>query len=205
MRLSRTAVAALLLLLSITATASAQRLGWDASIGAGGGSWRAAVGGVWQLDLAGRLRLGAGARLIHFDGDSKSYRTHDSRPAALPARIPLSPEVWALNLAVSAELRLAGPIGAGANLDLAGIAAGPSCIVNGTRLSPARWSVFLYGDRDHGSLNSEFFVNVQATRRVALRAGASHFITGYKVSEGSTRPRYLRFDTVPFLAVRWTP
>jgi hypothetical protein len=34
-----------------------------------------------------------------------------------------------------------------------------------------------------------------------LRAGVSHYVTGYRAEAGGERARYSRFDTVPFLSV----
>jgi len=104
---------------------------------------------------------------------------------------------------VSGELKLIRQLGAGANIDLAGVAAGPSRRSGPALLEPARGSVLLYGDNDRGSLNSEFFLRLSPNRRLRLRGGVSHYVVGYRGSDANTRTRYLRFDTVPFLAVRW--
>jgi hypothetical protein len=184
--------------------AAAQRHTWDGSLGLSGSAWRAAVGAFWQVDIGG-LRLGAGPRLTHFAGNASNYRGRGSLPAGIPSRLALAPDVWALNLAVSGQLRLAGPLAAGANLDLVGVAAGPSRIAAATRLEPSRGSLFLYGDRDRGSLNSEFFVAVTVGRQLSVRAGVSHYVTGYRIADRSASGHYLRFDTVPFLGVRWAP
>jgi hypothetical protein len=184
--------------------AAAQRLAWDGSVGASGTSWRTSAAAWWGVSLGDRIRLGVGPRLSRFGGDAKNYRTHD-HSAGVPPRALLAPSVWALNLSVAGEIRLVGPLAAGANLDLAGAAAGASRTVSGRILEPARWSLFAYGDRDHGSLNSEFFLACRVGHQLQARAGISHFVTGYRVSEGATPARYLRFDTVPFLGLRWAP
>jgi hypothetical protein len=191
-------------LLGLPAVAHGQRLAWDGSVGRSGNSWRLAAAALWEVRLGSRIRLAAGPRVTRFGGDARRYRTHDEPPAGLASRIALAPEVWALNLAVSGEVSLVGPLAAGANLDLAGVAAGASRRAGAERLGPARWSLFLYGDRDRGSLNSEYYVTVAPGRSFRLRAGVSHYVTGYRVAGGS-RARYLRFDTVPFLALRWVP
>ena len=202
MRLSNSIVVGLLLILP--GAASGQVVALDGSIGRTGSSWRISAAALGEVRLGSRVRLGAGARVSRFGGDAKSYRTHDPRPAGLASRIRLAPEVWALNLFVSAELNLVGPIGAGANIDLAGVATGPSQQVGSVRLAPARGSLFQYGDNDRGSLNSEFYLSLRAGQNLRLRAGASHYVTGYRVTSGQ-EPRYLRFDTVPFIALRWAP
>ncbi len=189
-------------LLWLPAAVSGQSLSVDASVGRSGSSWRASGSAMWQLTLARRISLGAGPRLTWFGGEAKSYRTHDQRPAGLDSRIDIAPKVLALNLAVSGEVALLGPVGVGANLDLAGVAFGPERSAGGARLAPAHGSLFQYGDNDRGSLNSEFYGTFRVGRGLRIRAGASHYVTGYRLVAGSNRPRYLRFDTVPFVALR---
>lgn len=193
-------------LLLTTLPAQAQRLAWDGSIGVSRDAWRAAATGIWRVEVSPSLRLGIGARLSRYGGDESSYRSPDeNRPAALPLRVRLAPSVWGLNLAVEGQVRVIGPLTAGANLDLAGITTGSSRRDSGVKLDPARGSLFIYGDRDRGSLNSEFFLGLQTGSALALRAGVSHYVTGYRGTAGGESTRYLRFDTVPFLALRWVP
>ncbi len=193
-------------LLLATVPAQAQRIDWDGSVGVSRDAWRAAATGIWRVEVGRSLRLGVGARLSRYGGESSSYRSPDEdRPAALPLRVRLAPSVWGLNLAVEGQVRVLGPLAVGANLDLAGIATGSSRRDSGLRLEPARGSLFRYGDRDRGSLNSEYFLGLQAGSALALRAGVSHYVTGYRGTAGGVSTRYLRFDTVPFLALRWVP
>lgn len=192
-------------LASLPLAANAQSVGWDGSFGAGSDAWRAAVAGVWRVGLGQRITLGAGGRLTYYGGQAKPYRNQGTVTAALPARLSLDPAVLGLNAMVMAELHLLGPVGLGANVDLAGLALGPTRNVGAAELEPARGSLFLYGNNDRGSLNSEFYATVSPGSRVALRAGVSHYIVGYRGQEGSDRTRYLRFDTVPFLAIHYRP
>jgi hypothetical protein len=90
---------------------------------------------------------------------------------------------------VSAEARLAGPLAAGANIDLAGIAGGPSRPGGAARLEPARGSLLLYGDNDRGSLNSEFYLGVALGRGLQVWGGASHYVVGYAASAASAQTR----------------
>lgn len=193
-------------LLLATVPAQAQRLAWDGSVGISRDAWRAAATGLWRVEVGRSLRLGVGARLSRYGGETSSYRSPDeARPAALPLRVRLAPSVWGLNLAVEGQVQVFGPVTVGANLDLAGIATGGSRRDSGLKLEPARGSLFRYGDRDRGSLNSEFFLGWEAGHALALRAGVSHYVIGYRGTAGGASTRYLRFDTVPFLALRWVP
>jgi len=184
------------------AAAGAQQLDLDGSWGYTSEAWRAAVSSQWHL-RAGHLSLGAGLRLTRYAGREATYRNQGEVSAALPATLPIDPDVWGLNLMVSGAVPLVGPVGAGANIDLLGFAAGSSRRSGTAVVEPARGSLLLYGDNDRGSLNSEFFVMVRLGSAVGLRGGMSHYVVGYHVSSGGITTRYLRFDTVPFIAIRW--
>ena len=73
--------------------------------------------------------------------------------------------------------------------------------------APASGNAFLYAANDRGSLNSEFFVAWRIRPTVLLRAGLSHILTEYRLSEdpGSGARRYRRFSNLAFAALRWTP
>lgn len=181
----------------------AQQHDLDVSVGLTGQAGRVALSATWRARLGGRLIVGAGPRVSYYFGESARFRNPDEVSTALPSRLAIDPSVLGLNLMVVGELRLAGPVAAGANLDLAGLAAGPSRSVGGARLKPGRGSLFLYGDRDHGSLNSEFYVSIRPSSRWHVRLGMSHYVVGYRAESGGEKSRYLRFDTVPFVAVGW--
>ena len=70
---------------------------------------------------------------------------------------------------------------------------------------PQAVSYFGYGSADHGALNSEFFASLRLTPRVRVRAGLSHYVTNYTVTDtaapGAPSSRYQTFQTVPFVAV----
>jgi len=182
------------------ADSAAQGLGGDVSVGALDGSGRIAVAVQWRLP-AGPLTLGAGGRLTYYAARTRAYRNRQETSTALPLRVTVDPTVVGLNVMVQGELTLAGPLRVGANIDLAGLAGGPERRAGTVTLKPARGSLLLLGARDRGSLNSEFFLAFRATRRVTLRAGVSHYVTGYRAEAGGARTRYSRFDTVPFVAV----
>jgi len=189
--------------IGVTRPALAQGFDLDASMGYSTGAWRAAAGSQWRLSLGSRLTLGTGLRLTFYDGERATYRNQGLTSTALPDQLPIDPAVWGLNVMVSAQARLVGPFAAGANIDLVGVAGGPTRQVGAVALEPARGSLLLYGDRDRGSLNSEFFVALPAGSRLELRGGMSHYVVGYRARDGSAATRYLRFDTIPFVGLRW--
>ncbi|HEU5154974.1 MAG TPA: hypothetical protein VFU03_09610 [Gemmatimonadales bacterium] len=197
------AVTLVVLTVLVSPPLRAQRLTWSASVGAGGSSWRAATAASWNVHLNPWLQLSLGPRLTRFGGTGKTYQIDDEGSTALPAQLSLASEVWALNVAVGAEVRPLELFAIGGNLDLAGVATGSARATDDATLKPATWSLFRYGHRDLGSLNSEAYIAVPL-RHLRVRAGISHFVTGYTVS-GQSSVRYLRFDTVPFLGVTWTP
>ena len=182
---------------------SAQQFLGDGSLGYTADAWRVAASGEWGLEVFGGVTLGAGLRLTFYGGDPRSYRNQGTTTPGLPATLSVEPAVWGVNLMVSGQARLQGPVGAGANIDLAGLAVGPSRRSGTASLEPARGSLLLYGNNDRGSLNSEFFVVVTVSGHLQLRGDVSHYVVGYGATDGTSRTRYLRFDSVPFLAARW--
>jgi hypothetical protein len=179
---------------------AAQGFAWDASLGAGGGSGRVAAAVQWGISV-GPLTLGAGTRLSYYFARERAYRNRDEPSTALPVRLLVDPSILGLNIRAQGELTLAGPLAAGANIDLAGLALGPRRTSGPASLEVAHGSLLLLGTRDRGSLNSEFFLALRAGRGIMLRAGVSHYVTGYRAEAGGAQARYSRFDTVPFLSV----
>lgn len=203
MHASRIAAAVLAVLVLAPQPAGAQ--GWSAnlSVGASSEAWRAAVAIPWQLPVGRRLVLGAGPRLTYYAGAPARYRDRGHTAPALPPAVTIDPSLAGLNLMVLAEVKLVPGVRIGANLDVAGVAAGPSRTDGTVELTPARGSLFLYGNADRGSLNSEFYLGVSPVRGLTVRGGFSHYVTGYRGKAGGASTRYLRFDSVPFLAVGW--
>ena len=179
----------------------------DASVGAKGGAQRAAVS-VWYpvVHLAGRLPLGLGVRVSSYGGDPIDYTNRGTVQGSLASTVSIDPAVYALNGAVFGELDLTNLLALGANLDVIGVAAGPTRTAGSLSEKPQGLSYFRYGSRDHGALNSEFFVSLRVTPRVRVRGGASHYVTNYTVTDtaaaGAPSSRYQKFQTVPFIAVR---
>lgn len=203
MRLSPV-TAALAVLLVSPSMARAQGWSADLSVGSAGDAWRAAVAVPWHLPVGQRLVLGIGPRVSYYAGSPARYRNRGRTSTALPSRVSIDPSLAGLNLMVLAEVKLVPRVRVGANLDLLGVAAGPSRNDGAVELTPARGSLFLYGNADRGSLNSEFYLGVSPAPGLTIRGGFSHYVTGYRGEAGGSTTRYLRFDSVPFLAVGWS-
>jgi hypothetical protein len=109
-----------------------------------------------------------------------------------------------MNLSLFGEVRLARWAFLGANLDVLGAAVGPSRRSGARTANPQTLSYFAYGTNDHGALDSEFYLAARLRETVDLRAGLSHYVTNYIVTApGEPDARYQRFESTPFLAVRW--
>ncbi|MEO8450125.1 MAG: hypothetical protein ABI647_10070 [Gemmatimonadota bacterium] len=118
----------------------------------------------------------------------------------------IDPAVFSVNLAVSGELALARRAAVGANLDVVGVATGPTRSAGSLQATPQTVSYFRYGSADRGALNSEFFLAGRVPSRLWVRLGVSHYVTDYTVTEAAAPnapgSRYQKFQTVPFVAVR---
>jgi hypothetical protein len=189
--------------IGLATPAAAQKVDLDLSAGGSASAWRAAVSSQWRQPIGSHLALGAGLRLTRYGGQVAIQRNQGPVTADLPEEIEVAPEIWGLNIVVSVRGQLTGMVAVGANIDLIGVATGPTQEVGSAAVGPARGSVLQYGDRDRGSLNSEFFLAARVTRNLELRAGMSHYVTGFRASAEGSATRYLRFESVPFLAVRW--
>lgn len=187
-------------------SAQVPRLSLDASLGAGGGALRAAIS-TWRpfIHLGDRVEMGLGARITAYTGDPASYTNRGTVQGALAPTLTIDPAVYGLNAAGFIDVQLFGGVSAGANLDLLGFAFGSTSTVGPLRKEPQGFSYFRYGSADHGALNSEFFASVRVAPRIRLRAGLSHYVTNYEVTDtgaaGSPTSRYQRFETVPFVAL----
>ncbi len=144
-------------------------------------------------------------RLSAYAGDSMAYVNRGAVQGGLATTLMVEPTVYALDGAVLGELGLIDRIAVGANLDLVGVATGPTRTAASLVEKPQAFSYFRYGSADHGALNSEFFVSVLLSLRMAVRAGVSHYVTNYTVTDtataGEPNSRYQKFETVPFVAV----
>jgi hypothetical protein len=182
------------------------RMSWDASAGFDGDAGRFSLAGFRHVGIVpGRWSVGLGLRATAYGGAAADFRNRGTVAGALTDRVSIDPAVYGINAAVATDLRVAGPVHLEFNLDLAGIAAGPERRSGSLEARPSNGSLFLYESRDRGSLNSELAVSLALSPRFRLRAGSSHYVLGYTVTDRSSgvpvRARYQRFFTVPFLAI----
>ena len=184
------------------------RLSLDLSAGLDGGVGRVAVAAFRHTSLApDRWSVGAGLRATGYAGQVASFRNRGTVSGNLAANVPIDPLVSGLNVAVATDIRIAGPVHLEFNLDVAGVAVGPTRRSGNLEAKPATGSLFLYASRDRGSLNSELAVSIALSRRLRLRGGLSHYVLGYRVTDTVAIPgdrfgaRYQKFFTAPFVAV----
>lgn len=193
--------------LGLPLQAQGTRLALDASVGAGNGARRDAAA-LWYdaASSLARVRLGVGIRASRYAGDRITYENRGTVRGRLTPDVAIDPLVLGINAALLGEFALAGRLAFGANLDLVGLATGPTRTTGSLTAKPEAVSSFRWAVRDRGALDSEFYVGAPVAGRLHLRAGISHFVTNYTVTDattgGSSRSRYQRFQTVPFVAVR---
>lgn len=183
----------------VCSTAAAQDSRIDFSVGLSREAGRGAVSLVTRAAPGARIRLGSGIRLSHYAGAPASF-TNRGTAGSTPSTLSIDPSVTGIDLMVVGEVDLTPRFGFGANIDVVGLAFGGGRTTGGVEVKPARLSLLLYGNRDRGSLNSELYLGFRANRRLGFRAGVSHYVVGYQAPQ-TKGSRYLRFDTVPFVAM----
>ena len=210
----------LALVLTFSVSAGALENGWthdlDVAAGLSTGTVTAALAEVSAFGLLdGRIRLGAGPRLLGtFGGDGLPFSTADAGLIAA-ARVETFPvsgvRTGALNLAVSARVRVWAGLELGANIDVVGVGFGRTRPVSSggveTDASPPALNLLAFGRNDRGTLDSEFFVAWWFGERVALRAGASHLVTELvtRVPLQDGNDRFRRSSTQFFAALTVRP
>ncbi|MFN8876615.1 MAG: hypothetical protein ACK5Z1_05465 [Gemmatimonadota bacterium] len=199
-------------------TGTASVLRWDVGAGTDGTSALTAIGlsRLWPVAAGGRVRVGAGARWSSWIGGSQSLATAD--PALIrDGRVDslIVPVGWhsAMNVGVHLALQATDRVALGANLDVFGWSWGTSQVGTlrllgapvGQRVTanPQQWNRFGGGNRDRGTLASEFWVGWDVRRDVRLRAGLNHFVleqtTPTLGTGGNTRHR--RFGNAVFVSL----
>ncbi len=182
----------------------------DVALGAAHGDRTAALAVVRHHAVGRRLRLGYGVRLSLFRaGDGAAYTTapHDLVRAGRVATLAAErARTAALNAFLSARFVLFRNWVAGANVDVGGAGFGPCTDGRvgavAVHACPSRWNVLRGDTRDHGHLDSEFYVGVPVGRRWRLRAGYSHFFSELTTDVAvDGNDRFRRKGNLVFLAL----
>ena len=181
----------------------------DASFGASSNTSRFSLTGLHRVSVVhGSAWVGVGLRATAYAAKTAEFTNRGTVQGVLTATTPIAATVYGLNLMLEGDLQLTSSVSLGANLDIVGVATGPTRSLGLVGAKPNGVSLFEYGSRDRGSLNSEFYVSVALNQAIHFRLGASHYVLGYdvtdQVSAGPGIPassRYQRFATVPFVAL----
>ena len=165
--------------------------------------------------LDGHVRFGLGLRATFGAGDLKLTPAGAKNvPAGVIDTLSLSASAVMLNISGHASVLLTDRLEAGFNIDLAGVAAGSdktasyrasgAAPATSVTASPSSTNVFLYGSKDQGSLNSEFFAAWRATNRVTVRGGLSHQLVEYKAARvlTSNTDRFRQYSNLAFVGLR---
>lgn len=202
MRLGPVPLVPIVLLAAVPLAAQTPRATLDVSFGADEGV-RVGISTMRTTPIfQGRGRLGVALRGNLFTGSAESFTNRGAVIGGLAPAMTIEPWVGAAALAVVAEGRLGRGWRAGMNLDVVGVALGPTRTTGTVEAKPARWSSFRYGNRDRGSLNSEFYASYDLSNRLTVRAGFSHYVLGYEATDPSFgTSRYQKFFTTSFVAL----
>ena len=166
-----------------------------------------------------RLRVGLGARFASFFGSGAiPYTTADAsliRANKVNTLTVTQPQAYSLNAQFLIAVRAVAGLELGFDIDLVGFAFGPSRtgsyaatdprFAGAQRASVSGFDLLLGGKPDRGQLDSEFYLAWWFTETWAVRAGVSHFASGYttdtKLDNGADR--YRASQNLGFLAVSW--
>ncbi len=166
-----------------------------------------AVNPRWRCFDFARIHLGTGLRHSVFIAQGVDLDTaeHDAIERGQVSTInSISPQIFALNAFVSADVWVLDWFEVGFNLDVAGVSVGggktgrysESGVDSVYRLTPTPWNVLRGNTRDLGTLNSEFFVNLPLQSTIDIRLGWSHFFaemrTDIPLKDGARRFRTIR-------------
>lgn len=190
---------------------------WDLTAGSGEGVTSLSVGAMRSRDVlpGDRLRLGLGLRSTFVTGDQRLTPAGAKNvPVGVIDTLTVPTAAVMLNVSGHVSIVLSSRLEAGMNIDLAGFGFGPSrqasyrasagATPSAVEASPSTTNVFLYGSKDRGSLNSEFFAAWKVNDRVTLRGGLSHQLTEYRAERtlSSNTDRFRHYSDLLFLGAR---
>jgi len=166
-----------------------------------------------------RLHVGLGARLTSFFGSGAvPYTTADASLISANTVNTLTvrdPQAHSLNAQFLIRFRAVAALELGFDIDLVGFAFGPSRTGDYAATDPqfagpqpasvSGFDLLLLGKRDRGQLDSEFFLAWWFTEKLAIRAGLSHFATGYTTDNNldNGADRFRVSQNLGFLALSW--
>ena len=136
-------------------------------------------------------------------------------PAGVVDTLRLNAGAIMLNVSGHLGIVITKRLEAGLNIDLAGFGGGaarsatyqasPGGATTSVDASPSSTNIFLYGSKDRGSLNSEFFAAWAATDRLTIRGGLSHQLVEYRAERNlsSNTDRFRQYANLLFLGARF--
>lgn len=201
----------------ITGIAERATTNWEVTAGAGSKLTTVSAGIVRSTNpvLDGYVRFGVGVRATFGSGDLKLTPAGAKNvPAGVIDTLSVAARTAMLNVSGHISVLLTNRLEAGFNIDLAGVSAGSdrtatyrasaTAAPTSVTAAPTTSNVFLYGSKDRGSLNSEFFAAWRATERLTVRGGLSHQLVEYKTSRvlTSNTDRFRQYSNLVFVGLR---
>lgn len=168
----------------------------------------------WGFFYGNRLRIGPSLRHSFFWGDdSVSLKRVDGKKVSSnPVSLDLdTPKSHSINAGFEVYYALWDRFEFGMNLDLVGTSLGreeTATYRSGTLSSETAdvppFNLFLYGKRDIGHLNSEFFLGYRCENGIGLRAGLNHFLTEFESARSlDGEDRFRRFLNFYFASLSY--
>ena len=190
---------------------------WDFAAGVGDGKSSASASLTWARATGpgARVLLRYGVRSTWAMGDLEltAAGAHDVPAGVVDTLRVRNAGALMVNVVGGIGIRLAPRLEAAMNIDLTGFGVGgertaeyrtsPTAAPSDERAAPSGANLFLYGSKDRGSLNSEFFAAWRARDRVVVRAGLSHLLTEYSATRmlTSNTRRFRQYSNLLFVAV----
>lgn len=211
------------ILLAIASTSVAAQsapsgpLKWDITAGSGSGATSASFGAlrVMRPVAYDRVQFGLGLRATYVAGDLKLTPAGAKNvPVGVIDTLSVASGALMLNVSGHIAFILTSRLQAGLNIDLAGVGTGgsrnatykasTSAAASKVNASPTGANLFLYGSKDRGSLNSEFFAAWALNDRLTLRGGLSHQLVEYEAERtlSSNTARFRSYSNLVFLGLR---
>lgn len=207
----------------------------DLAFGAGQNQNSAALSYAhyFHMGKSKKFRVGVGARFSSYIANNQNYITAPAKltsgkagPQVIFTEILnenldtfslASAQVNALNLQLVLHYQITQKLGAGFDIDVAGVSFGakqqgnfessvwPQANSNAIEAKPTAPNLLLTSDNDWGTLNSEFYVSYQLRDKVSLRAGLQFLFTEYTTSVPLVfdNDRFRNKSSLGFLAINF--